>query len=205
MRILALLPLLVAGWGQAATLTPTKAEVAAASQEGAALVNADKGYPRKNQVVYEVPDTREIKPTWGAVDAIVLATPLERARHEGYLTALSGQNFDTSTPNIGPATLSFVVYAHGTDRNETRFVERFGIASLVFGHRTLRSSETVHTEASAGTYPLAQTDRDRQVSIVEYRFDFSRNLDLAMARGRLRFKDSTGKRFDVPFNLARFP
>jgi hypothetical protein len=208
MRELALAALLLADLGAAATLNPSDAEIAAALEAGAALVNPDNGYPLKDHVLFEVPDARDIKAAWGDVDAVILATPLERARHAGYLAKLSGQTIDVASvrqlPELHPGSLSFIVYTHGPDDNDEIFIDKFGRASLVFAHESVPAADVTHSEPTEATYPLARVQRRRQVAVLLYRFDLASLPERDNAHCRLKFTDPTGKAFDIPINLAQY-
>jgi hypothetical protein len=208
MRQLALVALVLAGGSWAATLAPSDAEIAAALKAGGALVSSDRGYPLKDHVVYEVPDARDIKAAWGEVDAVVLASPLERARHAGYIAKLSSQTIDVATarqlPELRPGTLSILVYAHGPDGEDESFVDKFAGASLVFTDRRVAAAEVTHSEPSAATYPLASVGRERRVAVLTYRFDLAAFPALADAPCRVEFTDPTGKLFDIPLDLAHY-
>src|SRR5579863_5150824 len=175
MRELALAALVLAGGSGAATLTPSDAEIAAALKAGGALVSSDQGYPLKDHLLYEVPDARDIKPAWGEVDAVVLASPLERARHAGYIAKVSGQAIDVKTarqlPELRPGFLSILVYAHGPDAEDESFVDKFGGASLVFSDTSVAAVGVTHSEPSESTYPLARVGRERRVAVLTYHFD----------------------------------
>jgi hypothetical protein len=208
MREFALAALLLAGGSAAATLSPSDAEIADALEAGAALINPDKGYPLRDHLLLEVPDARDIKPAWGAVDAVILATPLERARHAGYLAKLSGQTIEVPAarqlPELHPGSLSIIVYTHGPDGKDESFIDKFGRASLVFPHETVAAAEVTHTEPNEATYPLAGFERQRQAAVLIYRFDLAAFPRLGNARCRLKFTDPTGKAFDIPLNLAQY-
>ncbi len=68
----------------AVDLAPDAAAIARAAADGRAMYKPSYGYDLADHVVYQVRDARAIDPNDGSVDAVVLATPLERTRHAAY-------------------------------------------------------------------------------------------------------------------------
>ena len=138
----------------------------------------------------------------------IFATPLEGARHPGYLAKLSGQPIDVvqarKVPKLRPGSLSIVVHAHGADRDVESFVEKFSGASLSLADVTVSKAVIAHGELTSATYPLAGFGRKRKVAVLAFRFDVSGLSQFSSAHGRFKRPDPTGKFFKIPFDLAHY-
>lgn len=192
----------------AADLAPTAQAVATAAAAGKAAYKLGEGYSLKAHVLYAVKDARNIDPADGEVDAVVVGTPLERTRHAGYLAARTKQKASAQdcyrAAGLPPGQLAILVFAHGRDAEDEAFPQEFGSARIVFDDGVADAVTIERGRPSEGIYPLAEVDRMRSVAVVTYRFDLSRWPDAGARKGRLRFTDGGGKRFDIPIDLARF-
>jgi hypothetical protein len=193
-------------WG--ADLAPGPAAIGAAARAGLADAAARQGYPLRAHVLYEVRDARAADPADGAVDAVVLATPLERTRHAAYIAAYSGR---TLTPaeayaeaGLPPGHLAVIVFAHGADEDDAAFAAGFSAATLLVAGAAAQTAEPAPSETSEAVYPLAARNRSRQVATITYRFDLSAVPGAGARRAWLFFRDATGKAFDLPVDLGRF-
>ena len=196
------------GPAAAADLSPGDADVAAAVARGVAMAKPHGGYYLKDYVVYAVPDARNIYPTRGNVDAVVLGTPLERIRHAAFFATYTGQK---ATPaearkraDLPAGWLSFILFVHGPDAFDNSFATKYSVARLVFANKTLTAADMKHSPPSDTVYPLATVHRNRQAATVTYRFDLSALPDLHNSRARLQFIDDGGKSFDLPVDLSRY-
>lgn len=192
----------------AANLAPSTQEIAVAAATGKAQVKADGGYPLRDHLLYAVKDARGIDPADGEVDAIIVATPLERTRHAAYIAERTGRSLSpqaayTST-ELPTGYVSILVFAHGKDAEDDSFPKRFGQASLIFPDGIIDAVDTDRGEPSEAVYPLATVNRQRNVATITYRFNLSQWPDAGRRSGRLVFIDGDGKRFDLPLDLSRF-
>jgi hypothetical protein len=192
----------------AVDLAPDAAAIARAAADGRAMYKPSYGYDLADHVVYQVRDARAIDPNDGSVDAVVLATPLERTRHAAYFgqyqqTALApGDAYRKGGLDAGQ--IAFIVFAHGSNEGDMEFPARFSAASLTIGGHQLATIAVDRGGPSFSTYPLATKDRSRFVATVTYRFDLATVPGAATAAGRLAFTDATGKAFDLPVNLGAY-
>lgn len=198
----------VAAPSAAVDLAPEAAAVARAAAEGRALYKPQFGYPLKDHVVYAVKDARGIDPADGSVDAVVLATPLERIRHAAYFAEYEKR---ASSPaelyaksGLAAGQVAFIVFAHGGPDGDMEFPEKFSRATLSVGDRQLEASTVDRGGASPSIYPLARSGRMRFVATITYRFDLAGLAGAATAAARLAFTDATGKSFDLPVDLAAY-
>lgn len=214
MRRILGLALALAGTGVCATpasaadLAPSHDHIAAAAARGRSEMTLGAGYSLKAHVLYAVKDARAIDPADGEVDAVVIGTPLERTRHAAYIAARTERTASAEdcyrAAGLPPGHLAVIVFAHGKDAEDEEFPQAFGQASIVFADGIADAVAIERGKPSEAIYPLAETDRMRSVALVTYRFDLSRWPDAGTRKGRLLFTDGSGKRFDLPIDLARF-
>jgi hypothetical protein len=201
--------LMAVSGASAAVLHPNAEQIAAATASGRALAAPHEGYRLKDYVLYEVKNARGIDVDDGDVDAIVIATPLERTRHAAFLAAFAGRAIGPTearaSSGLPDNQLEIIVFAHGADRSDRRFAQGFTAASLIEGSESLAVALPIAGEPKEAVYPLAPGDRRRFVAIITYRFDLSRFPQLAGAKARLRFQDASGKSFDLPVDFSAFP
>lgn len=199
---------LSAAASSAADLAPAPAAIARAARAGLVQAAAREGYPLRSHVLYEVRDARAADPADGAVDAIVLATPLERTRHAAYMAAYSGRTISPAQAyaeaGLPPGRLSIVVFAHGADETDEAFAAGFSAATLTISGDAPITAEPMASETSEAVYPLAAHNRARQVATITYRFDLSALRDAGRRTAQLRLRDATGRAFDIPIDLRRF-
>jgi len=192
----------------AADLAPDAAAIARAAAEGRAMFKPSQGYELQDHVVYAVRDARDIDPADGSVDAVVLATPLERTRHAAYFGAYQKIAMPPAEAfrkgGLGAGQVAFIVFAHGDDEADMEFPDKFAPASLTIGGRTLAPAAIDRGGPSPSTYPLSAHGRSRFVATITYRFDLSGIAGANEAKARLAFTDASGKSFDLPVDFALF-
>lgn len=192
----------------AVDLAPDAAAIARAAAEGRAMFKPTQGYALQDHVVYAVRDARAIDPADGSVDAVVLATPLERTRHAAYFAAyqkIAMRPADAFRKGgLGAGEIAFIVFAHGDDESDMEFPDKFSPASLTIGGRTLAPAAIDRGGPSPSTYPLSTHGRSRFVATITYRFDLSGIAGAGGAKARLAFTDASGKAFDLPVDLAAY-
>jgi len=193
----------------AANLAPDDRQLAAAIDRGRVLAASHGNYSLKKNIAWAVPDARTIDPTQGAVDAVLVATPIERATHAGFLAAINGRQVTVSearrSEQLRPGWLRIILFTHGPNAKDESYVDRFSNACLVFGDDTIVADKMDHSEPTESTYPLATENRERQVATITFHFNLSSSPQLQAARGRLRFTDDTGHKFDQPIDLSAYP
>ena len=193
----------------AASLAPDDRQLAAAIDRGRVLAASQGNYSLKKNIAWEVPDARTIDPALGSVDAVLVATPIERATHAGFLAAHDGRQLTVSeargSERIQPGWLRIILFTHGPDAKDESYVEKFSNARLVFGNDTIVAQKMEHSEPSESTYPLATENRERQVATITFHFNLSKSPKLQATRGRLQFTDDAGRTFDQPIDLSSYP
>jgi hypothetical protein len=200
--------LALAAPARAVDLAPDAAAIARAAAEGRAMYKPTVGYGLHDYAIYAVRDARAIDPADGSVDAVVIATPLERTRHAAYFGAYEKRALPPAEAfrkgGLGPGRIAFIVFAHGGDEADMEFPGKFSTATLVIGGRTLAATAIDRGGPSPSTYPRSTRGRTRFVATITYRFDLSGIPDAGRARARLDFTDASGKSFDLPVDLAAF-
>ena len=197
--------LATAGPAGAVVLKPTAADIAQVAARGVGLAAARQGYLLKDYVVYAVRDSRGIDPADGEVDAVVLATPLERTRHASFIAAYTGKPISAEEArrksDVPDGSVKVLVFAHGDNSSDLDFAGKFGPATLTWdtGNATSRATPG---EASMSVYPQADHDRYRFVAVVTYAFDLTSVPETARGKARLSFQDGGGKAFDIAVDLA---
>lgn len=193
---------------RAADLAPAPSAIARSANAGIRAASEDEGYPVKDHILYAVKNALTIDPADGEVDAIAIATPLERTRHAAFLAARANQRLTATEAYreaaLPPGFIAVIIYAHGANPADESFVGRFGRATLVLGSEIVDAETAVHSDPSDAVYPQLPQDRHRQVATITYRFDLSRWPDAGARVGRLLFTDGSGKAFNLPLDLARF-
>lgn len=198
---------LTAGTAAAADLDPSPALLDRAAAEGGRIAARHAGYPFGGYILHQVRDARALDPADGAVDAVVLATPIERTRHAAYIAAYGGRPIDGAEAyrraGFGRGRIAVIIFAHGATADDESFVRQFSHASLSFaGGGGAIDAAPVASETSETSYPLAPRDRERMVATITYRFDLAGVAGAGDRHARLRFVDSTGKPFDLSVDLA---
>jgi hypothetical protein len=192
----------------AVDLAPNAAALARAVADGRAMYKPSVGYDLADHVVYEVRDARAIDPKDGNVDAVVIATPLERTRHAAYFGQYEKRALAPAEAyrkgGLGNGQIAFIVFAHGGDEADMEFPARFSAATLTIGTKQLAATAIDRGGPSISTYPLSTSGHTRFVATITYRFDLAGVADAARAKGRLGFTDATGKSFDLTVDLAAF-
>ena len=205
-RPLATVLLLLPGVATAMDLVPDEAALVRAVAEGAATGRQSNGYDAREYLVYTVDDARDIRPGQGSVDAVVLLTPLERLRHLAYLRATTGVKDEptaaTAKSLFLPEEVGFRVFAHGTDGADSRFTERFSIASLRMASTTADAGRVERSPASIGRFPLAASDRERTVGTVTYWFRLDALPGIAGGTAMLEFRDAENNPVVVPVDFS---
>jgi len=208
MRVAALALLLASAPAAAVDFAPGEDAIAQAADDGAAIAARKEGYPLPDYVLHEVRDARDLDPADGNVDAVVLATPLERVRHAAYREALSGHPRDVTKlveeSGLANGSIRVIIFAHGDDELDDAFPVKFTAIRLRAGTNALEPSSMSHTQPAETIYPLAKVDRERLVSAITLIFDLKAAGLRGSEEARLTFTDATGKPFDIAVPLAKF-
>ena len=208
---MALAALLLGGAALSLTLAPTDAERQQAIEQGQTLAAKRQGYPVGAYVIYSVSDALTLSPGEGSVEAVQLATPLERERWASYFLTIQGKDVTPQAvqnlAKLSPDHLEVIVYAHSQSGNESDqgFLKAFGSAQLTLNGQTLRPAQTDLSGASRNNYRDAGGQVTfRWTGTVTYDFDLSKLGDASAAQGQLQFTDAVGKGYDVPVNLGDY-
>jgi hypothetical protein len=205
--------LVCALWGSALALTvqPTDAQRQQAIADGQALAQKRRGYPVGEYLLYSVADAYTLTPGEGSVEAVQLATPLERTRWGSYFLAIQGKAVTPQAvrqqAGLAPGHLAVVIYAHspGGAASDQAFLQNFGPLRLTLAGQTLTPSAVARGDAALNNYrDEAGQVVFRWTSTLNATFDLSGLARANDARGTLRFTDATGKAFELPVQLGRY-
>jgi len=188
---------------------PDSAQIADAVDQGVRLAAAHDGYPSKDYLVHRAKDTLALDPDDGDVDAVLLATPLERTRHAAFMGAYTGHPITAAEARSGAELpdkwLEVIVFAHGNNDRDRKFGEQFGTATLDFPGRSVASVSIEHSKPDRSQYPHTPRDSERFVGTVTYKFDLTWITITQDKPVTLAFDDPSGKHFEILIDLTRFP
>lgn len=201
---------MLCGPALAFTATPSEVQRQQAISEGQALARKHNGYPVKDYLLYSVADAYTLTPDEGSVEAVQLATPLERTRWGSYFLTIQGKPLTAEAvrqqAGLAAGHLAVIVYAHSQDggAKDQDFLKDLGPMHLILGGRTLTPTGITRSGASLNNYK----DGGGQVvfrwtDALSATFDLSSLGETTTAQGLLRFTDATGKAFDLPVNLGK--
>lgn len=196
----------------AVVLNPSDTQRQQEMQRGQALADKRQGYPVKDYIIYSVPDAYTLQPGEGSVEAVQIATPLERTRWGSYFLAI--QNKPVTPDSVGQqvklsdGNVAVIIYAHsqgGEDKDKT-FLQEFKNIRLTLNGQTLRPTGVESSGPSRNNYRGAQGQVEFLWSgNLTARFDLSGlGEGAASAQGHLTFTDATGKSHSLPVALGKF-
>ena len=160
-------------------------------------------------MLYSVPDALTLTPGEGAVEAVQLATPIERERWASYFLTIQGK---VVTPqavkkeaNLTVGQIAFIVFAHSQSGDETdqAFLKQFGSARLTLNSQVLTPVDVVRSGSSRNNYRDAGGQVVfRWTGTLTYRFAVPPGL--SAAKGELHFVGAAGKAYDLKLDLAQY-
>jgi hypothetical protein len=205
--------LLVITSAPVAALEPalTAAEQQSAIRDGRAIAFAHQGYPVSTYTVFEVPDALAITPGGGYIDAVVVATPFERARYASYLAYF--QQSSPSSDEIARASradeVDFLIFAHSSANMDRGFLSGFRAAAISSG-RSVQLTPVSHSTfgPTIDFYNVAGRGRQpRLVGFDTFRFDLrplvARGVDVSRLRGTFAITDPYGRAYSLAFDLSK--
>ncbi len=204
----ALLAALLAGGGLAVESPLPAGSVAAAFNQGVQLGGRDdQAYPLAPNAIYHTADTLRLDPADGDVDAVVIGTPWERTRFQGYLATIGGEKITAAEARqrakLPDGSVEVLVFAHGSKPEDQDFLGGFSNMTLRLGSATLKPTESRRSGTSASQYPDTPGEiGERFTGTVTYIFRLTPAQ--LKASGTVSFTDPTGKAFQLPVNLGRY-
>ena len=205
---------LLAGWallvgtGQAIESPLSAASVDEAYTQGVNLgMGGDQAYPLAPNAVYHTADTLRLEAANGDVDAVVIGTPWERVRYQGYLSSIGGEKITAAQARerarLPGNSVAVLIYAHGSKPDDQDFISGFSGVTLKLGAAMLRPAESRRSGTSGSQYPDTPGEiGERFTGTVTYIFRL-RPAQLKSS-GMLSFTDPTGKVFHLPVKLAAY-
>lgn len=162
-------------------------------------------YAVRPWVIYESRDPLRADHERADVDGVILETPYERVRYNAYLDALQGKALDArEIARLGDdarSMLGVLVYAHGKDEQDRRFLANFRRATLHTAGRTFEPRSIVRFGPSEDFYDVGSFREARFTGSVTFRFDEPACAGPATAY----FEDAYGRRYRIDFDARRFP
>ncbi len=207
-RHLITLVLLTSGGGLALIPSPGTPQLTEAYNEGVRLAqNPEGGYPVAAYAIYAVSDALKLEPQNGAVDAVVLGTPFERTRYEAFISVLGEDQITVQQAreraDLPNGSVEFIVFAHGVNATDDKFLQNFSAATLQVGGQTLKPTATDRSDVSPSQYPRTVGEIGiRFVGTITYQFKLPTQAQ--NASGTLSFTDASGKAFRLPVNLSKY-
>ncbi|WP_189090720.1 hypothetical protein [Deinococcus ruber] len=196
------------GTGQAIESPLTSAAVQAAFQEGQKLGReSDQAYPFAPNAVYHTADTLRLDPANGDIDAVVIGTPYERIRYQGYVAAIGedkiGAQEARTRANLPDGSVAVLIFAHGSKPEDQEFLSGIQGVTMRLGGATLTPVALRRSGTSLSQYPDTPGEiGERFTGTATYIF----RLTPAQYRasGTIRFTDATGKAFNIPVQLSKY-
>lgn len=184
------------------------ASVQAAFSQGMSLgQKADQAYPLAPNAVYHTADTLRLEVANGDVDAVVIGTPWERTRYQGYLATIGGEKISQgearTRAKLPDGSVAVLIFAHGAKPEDQDFISGFRGVSLKLGGKAVLPAESRRSGTSASQYPDTPGEiGERFTGTVTYVF----RLTPAQLKesGTLHFTDPTDKVFSLPIDLALY-
>lgn len=199
---------LAAGSAWAAESPVSAASAQAAFSQGVTLgQKTNQAYPLAPNAVYHTADTLRLEAANGDVDAVVIGTPWERIRYQGYLATIGGEKISVAEARtrarLPDGSVAVLIFAHGARPDDQEFISGFRGVSLKLAGRTVLPTESRRSGTSSSQYPDTLGEIGiRFTGTVTYIFK------LAPAQlkgsGTLHFTDPSGKVFNLPVNLALY-
>ena len=206
--------LVLAGWvalagaGRAIESPLSAASVGEAFTQGVKLgMREDQAYPLAPNAIYHTADTLRLEAANGDVDAVVIGTPWERTRFQGYLATIGGDKITAAQAReralLPDGSVAVLIFAHGSKPDDQDFISGFTGATLRLGAATLRPIESRRSGTSGSQYPDTPGEiGERFTGTVTYIFRLAPAQ--LMSSGTLSFTDPTGKVFHLPVKLSAY-
>ncbi len=199
---------LITGSAWAAESPLSAASVQVAFAQGVALgKQTDQPYPLAPNAIYHTADTLRLEATNGDVDAVVIGTPWERTRYQGYLATIGGEKITATRARelarLPDGSVAVLIFAHGSKPDDQDFLAGFRGVTLRIGAASLLPTEARRSGTSVSQYPDTPGEiGERFTGTATYIFRLT--PDQLQASGTFSFTDPTGKTFHLPINLGRY-
>lgn len=156
-------------------------------------------------VIYESRDPLRAEHGRAGVDGVILETPYERVRYNAYLDALQGKALDTrEVARLGEdarSSLGVLVYAHGKDEQDRRFLQAFRHATLHTAGRSFEPRSIVRFGPSEDFYDVGSFREARFTGSITFRFD----EPACAGPATVDLEDAYGRRYRIDLDTRRFP
>jgi hypothetical protein len=143
------------------------------------------------------------------LDAVIVETPYEHVRYDGYLQRLQGyplgqKQIDAFRREAGDH-FGFIIYAHSRtgDDSEHSFLAHFSNATLTLPNgNELKATQRVLFGPSADFYDVGTFREQRYTGSLTYRFAVSATS--CPTNGTLQFRDGYGHAYRFPVAFSRY-
>jgi hypothetical protein len=193
----------------AAACALSSVDAARAAREGAALAQTRTPYVVQPWVLWDRRAPTTAVRDRADLDAVVIETPYERVRSEGYLQRL--QSYPVGSGQIehwrreASDHLGFVVFAHSrtSEEREAKFLTRFSRATVTLrGGPTLRAVTATVFGVNDDFYDVRGAREVRYTGALTYRFDNASPCRASV--GTLRFTDAQHRPYAITFDMTKY-
>jgi hypothetical protein len=186
----------------------TSADASRAAREGAALAGSLRSYSVRPWVLWDRKDPLRAEHGRADLDAVIVETPYEHVRYDGYMQRLQGLPLGSAQISRfrrdADGRYGFIVYAHSQtdDRAEAAFLKKFSNATVQPANgATLSATERAYVGPTSDFYDVGTFREERYTGSLTYRFPAP---PPGCARtGVLRFRDGRGRAYRFSFDLSR--
>jgi hypothetical protein len=203
--------------GPACAFTPrlSAQDIEEARRSGAQQADSrTHGYVVEDYVLYDVQQPLGAPPGAKEVEAVVLGTPFERLRYASYLASIQGEPLTDAGARRQARelddTLHVVVFAHspGASEVDRGFLQRYRDVRLeIDGGQAIEPRASTVFGPAQDFFSVQGSGRERRwlgTLTWEFALDQSTGQGAERSRGRLSFVDSSGHRYEVPFDLGKY-
>jgi hypothetical protein len=186
----------------------TSADASRAAREGAALAASLRSYSVRPWVLWDRKDPLRAVHGRADLDAVIVETPYEHVRYDGYMQRLQGLPLGAVQIDRfrrdADGRYGFMVYAHSRtdDRAEAGFLKKFSNASVQLANAvTLSAVERAYVGSTPAFYDVGTFREERYTGSLTYRFPAPPSG--CAPTGVLRFRDGRGHTYRFSFDLSR--
>lgn len=173
------------------------------------MAAAHDAYTVRPWVLWDSKDPLRAVHARADLDAVIVETPDEHLRYDGYMQALQGFTLGAAQVERfrreANGRFGFIVYAHsktGGDA-EAKFLAKFSNAELTLPDgRVLKASERAYFGPSPDFYDVGTFREERYTGSLTYRFTAPGGR--CPQAGVLRFRDGAGRAYRFPFDLSHY-
>ena len=196
----------------AVDLAPSERALAAAAAAGGAMATRNEAYEIGPYLLFGTTTDVLLTDDSPAIEAVQLATPLERIRWFGYVAKSEQRPLQTrdldAADTVERGKIAFIIFAHGHDEHDRTFLDRFGSGTLTRADGSVVASADIErSKATQDQYFMAGNRVvNRYLGQITYHFTLPVPMSAADASAPLTFTftDDTGKLQHYSIVLAHY-